>query len=211
VANSSMGFINLTKFHQAGPTDLGGTGAQLGSTYLRVAGTFDMAGWDTGVGIQSWSGSSLAATATGSPVPVTTGTGVVLSKMDTKAWAIDGQMQGEMGGMPLGVYASYASAAGTSAGGLVNRYNANPNSAHAYTISADLGVMPEKATLEAGIRRGKNGAATLSTDNAYMIGGTYKLAQNMMAQLTYSHLSGDANSAANATTNQTVLNLTTLF
>ena len=213
VVNNSMGFINVTKYHGVGPADLGGVGAKLDSTYLRVAGTFDMSGWDTAVGIQSWSGSSLqisgAPTAVTLPTPsLATVTG--LSKMDTKAWAIDGQMQGEMGGMPVGIYASYAKA--PASGAVANLFNTSTAAdKKAFTISADVGVMPEKATIEMGIRRGKNGAATLSTDNAYMIGGTYKLAQNMMAQLTYSHLSGDANSAANATTNQTVLNLTTLF
>ena len=222
VVNNDMGFINLTKFHMAGPGDLGGTGAKLGSTYLRVAGTFDMSGWDTGVGIQSWSGSSMGAAPTATPTVTSfTGAGGVVNalgfaKFDTKAWAIDGQMQGEMGGMPLGVYASYAKASGSGTAAPFNIYDLNPNDSHAFTVSADLGVMPEKATIEAAIRRGNNGALTMSTDNAYMIGATYKLAQNMMAQLTYSHLSGDANSAAatgvaNPVSNQTVINLTTLF
>ena len=220
VVNNSMGFINLTKYHGAGPADLGGTGAKLGSTYLRVAGTFDMAGWDTGVGFQSWSGSSFANTsgAGGAFAPVITA-GTSFTNVDTKAWAIDGQMQGEMGGMPLGVYASYARASGTN-GVKMNAYNPASvaggaatvtSAAHAITISADLGVIPEKATIEAAIRRGKNGATVNSTDNAYMLGATYKLAQNMMAQFTYSHLSGNANNAVGQATNQEVLNLTTLF
>src|SRR5665647_1940209 len=107
VANSSMGFINLTKYDQSGIT--GGTLAGLGSTYVRVAGIFDLAGWDAGAGIQIWSGNSAAHAA---------GT---YAYSDTKATAVDGQMQGRMGDMPVGFYASYATApAGT------NTYNMDP-------------------------------------------------------------------------------------
>src|SRR5665647_136395 len=60
VVNNPGYFINVTKFNQFGPGNLGGHGAALTSTYLRAAGTIDMAGWDTGVGVQSWSGSSTA-------------------------------------------------------------------------------------------------------------------------------------------------------
>ena len=58
VANNPMGFINLTKYDQTGIA--GGTLAVLGSTYIRVAGMFDLAGWDAGAGIQIWSGNSAA-------------------------------------------------------------------------------------------------------------------------------------------------------
>lgn len=218
VGVNSMGFINLTKFHQAGPQDLGSTGAKLGSTYIRVAGTFDLAGFDSAVGIQSWSGSSLS----GLTLPAGTGTTAVAgtaTKTDTKATAIDGQMQGELGGMPVGFYASYASApASGAAPALANAYNAGTARKSAFTISAELGVIPEKATVGLGIRRGKSGvavgAATNATDNSWLISGSYKLAQNMMAQLVYTSQSGDFWNAANTAatgSKQTTLNLTTLF
>ena len=47
VVNNPGYFVNLTKFNQVGPGDLGGTSAALTSTYLRAAGIFDLAGWDT--------------------------------------------------------------------------------------------------------------------------------------------------------------------
>lgn len=214
VANNSMGFVNLTKFHMAGPQDLGGTGLKLGSTYFRLAGTFDVAGFDTGVGIQSWSGSS----ADMSPLGVAT-------LHDTKATAIDGQMQGELGGMPVGFYASYARAPQVVAGGTAGNVFNNPGTATgartAFVVSAELGVIPEKATVGLAIRRGKSGsnggtlvAGANDTDNSWMLAGTYKLAQNMMAQLTYTSQSGGFWTAANQNllgSKQTTLNLTTLF
>lgn len=212
VVNNSMGFINLSKYHGAGPltsSAAGGnvTGAKLSSTYLRVAGTFDLAGWDTGVGIQSWSGSSLQHNTT----QVTLGTGVYT----TKATAIDGQMQGELGGMPVGFYASWASApasvGGTLAAGNVNMFNpTGVSSKTSFNISAELGVIPEKATIGLGIRRAKNGAALNDKDNSILVAGTYKLAQNVMAQLVYTSQTGSAWTGRKGG-KQTALNLTTLF
>ena len=206
VANNDMGFINLTKFHTVGPADLrsgaGGTGtskaisAKLGSTYLRVAGTFDMAGWDTGVGIQSWSGKS------------TTG---ALALNSTKATAIDGQMQGSIAGMPVGFYASYARAPSDATN--VNLFNTGAFTRSALNISTEWGVIPEKATLGAAIRRGKSGVnvgGINGTDNAWLINATYKLAQNMVVQLDYDSQSGDVWNGVTGN-KQTVLSLSTIF
>ena len=215
VANSSMGFINLTKYDQSGIT--GGTLAGLGSTYVRVAGIFDLDGWDAGAGIQIWSGNSAAHVA---------GT---YAYSDTKATAVDGQMQGMMGDMPVGFYASYATArAGT------NTYNMDPAAAvpgtavtrvygtasrSAFDISAEVGVVPDKVTLGVALRYGKSGVAIAggtgnATDNAITLLATYKLAQNMLASFSLTKANGgywDAahqNALGSATT---TINLFALF
>lgn len=215
VANSSMGFINLTKYDQSGIT--GGTLAGLGSTYIRVAAIFDLAGWDAGAGIQIWRGNSAAHTA---------GT---YAYSDTRATSVDGQMQGRMVDLPVGFYASYASApAGT------NTYNMDPAKAvvgntvgsgaygtatkSSFNISAEVGVIPEKATLGAAVRFGKSGVkvggASNASDNAITLLATYKVAQNMLASFSVTSASGgywDAahqNALGSATT---TINLFTLF
>ena len=196
VANNSMGFINLTKFHMSGPMDARGNagaggsqlGGQLTSTYFRIAGTFDVAGWDSGVGLQSWSGSSYSGFA------ATTGL------YDTKATAVDGQMQGTVAGMPVGVYASYARAPVTTNADSIaptssNIFNGGTDTRKSFNISTEWGVIPEKATLGAAIRRGSSGVAVGSasnaSDNAFLIDGSYKLAQNMVLSLVYVKQSGD--------------------
>jgi len=223
VVNNPGYFINLTKFNQVGPTDLGGASAALTSTYLRVAGMFDIAGWDTGIGIQNWSGSSttlsfpenanlISGVVTSSPVP---------ALVDTKAFAVDGQMQGEWKKMPLGFYATYAKAPAGNAT-YSNAYNASVNhTKSSFNLAAELGVIPEKATLGLGIRRGKSGdnagtgtAGANDSDNAFLIEGSYRLAQNMLLSLVYTSQSGDFWSKANADalgSKQTVLNLATIF
>jgi hypothetical protein len=79
-------------------------------------------------------------------------------------------------------------------------------------------VIPEKATIGFGIRRGKSGVAVGSSanasDNAWLIEGSFKLAQNMLLNLVYTSQSGDfwdANAIAGTGSKQTTLNLATLF
>ncbi len=214
VANNSTGFINLTKYDQTGIA--GGALAVLGSTYVRVAGMFDLAGWDAGAGIQIWRGNSAVAGAS--------------TYADTRATAIDGQMQGALGNMPVGFYASYA----TAPAGTTNTYNMDPAAAvpgsavlvtygtatkSALNISVEVGVIPEKVTLGAAIRFGKSGVAIVggasnASDNAIMLVATYKLAQNMMASFSLTSASGgywDAAHRGALGSGTTTINLSTLF
>jgi hypothetical protein len=237
VVNSSKGFINLTKFNQVGPADMGGTGAAMTSTYMRVAGTFDMAGWDTGVGIQNWRGSSTSVSfadtvlVTGlGTMPVTVSSVPVL--MDTKASAIDGQLQGQLGKMPVGFYVTYAKApyvAPVAGGTSGNTYNGGTLTKSSFNLAAELGVIPEKATVGFGIRRGKSGVddgtGANATDNAVLIEASYKLAQNMLLNLVHTSQSGgywgllstDPAAPAGATnaqfigSKQTYLNMAVIF
>ena len=198
VANGSWGFVNVTKFHQVGPADTSaittaGTGAMLGSTYLRAAFTFDLAGWDSAVGAQNWSGSS---TILGAPANMS----------ETKASAVDFQMQGAVGEMPMGVYVTWANAPAptldVNGAAVANTYNPGGTDARsAINIAAELGVVPERVTVGAAIRSGKSGQtvfdasgnvlSTNAPDNAIMLTTTYKLAQNQVVRLSYVHQSGD--------------------
>jgi hypothetical protein len=231
VANSPRGFINLTKYDQTGIAR--GTPAALGSTYLRVAGMFDLAGWDAGAGIQVWSGRSAVYGA------AVSGPGYIYA--NTKATAIDGQMQGKLGDKAVGFYISYATApAGT------NTYNTDPaapasgigattiygtttqvpagklygtGTKSSLNIAAEVGVVPDKVTLGAAIRFSKSGVAmpniaSNANDNSIMLGATYKLAQNMMASFAITSASGNYWDAAHQNalgSGTTTINLSTLF
>jgi len=217
IANNPMFFINLTKYDQTGIAD--GTLAVLGSTYFRIAGMFDMGGWDAGAGIQIWSGNSAVNNAG------------AYAYSDTKARAIDGQLQGMIGATPVGFYASYATApAGT------NSYNMDPATAvagitvatgsygtltkSAFNISAEVGVVPDKITLGVGVRYGKSGVAAAgsassnTTDNAVTLMATYKPAQNVLATFALTNASGgywDTTHQNALGSNTTTVNLTASF
>ena len=210
VGTNDMGFVNVTKFQQTGIAS--GALASLGSTYARLAGTFDLSGWDAGVGIQSWSGASLfVPAATAATLFVPAAPAAVAAMQVTKATAIDGQMQGELGGMPVGFYASYARAPGTAAGALINTYNGGTLTRSSFNVNAELGVIPEVATIGAAIRQGKSGVADAAgnnlSDNAIYLTATYKLQQNMLARLSYVSQSGGYwNAAAAGATPATTTN-----
>jgi hypothetical protein len=224
VVNNPSYFINVTKFNQIGPADLGGTGAALTSTYLRAAYIFDVAGWDTAVGVQNWSGNSTAVEFI-EDTSITPGQAVqsaIFTPTDTKAWAIDGQMQNTLANnMPLGIYVTYARAPKENGNNAFN-FDANGNpgtdTKSSFNIAAELGVIPEKATIGFGIRRGKSGQAfggsSNASDNAWLLEGSYKLAQNMLLNLVYTSQSGDYWDSANTSaigSKQTTLNLATIF
>lgn len=209
VVNGDFGFVNVTKFNMTGLA--GAQSASLGSTYLRAAGTFDVAGWDSAVGVQSWQGSSL------NNLGALGGVNAAVMNI-SKAWAIDGQMQGDLGGMPTGFYFSYAKAAATPLGTVANAFNNGTMDRTSFNVDAEIGVVPEVATLGAAIRRGKAGAPDAgganATDNAYYLTATYKIAQNMLARLSYVAQSGTFWTAAQtnlAGSKVTAINLYTLF
>ena len=221
VLNNESYFINVTRYNQLGPADLrdggtpqtasGGTqtGADLSSTYLRAAYIFDAGGWDSAVGVQSWSGTSADAASAG------------VGASDNKATAIDGQMQGALpNGMPLGIYASFARAPVVAASATTdgNLFNGGTDTRSSFNISAELGVIPEVATVGFGIRRGKSGEAVggsnNASDNAILLEGSYKLRQNMMLNLVYVSQSGDYWTSAQSDavgSKQTSINLATIF
>ena len=190
VGTSDMGFLNLTKYSQMDIANSGGAAAALGSTYFRLVGTFDLGGWDAGLGVQNWSGASsfttdgvTAGTAASGLTAVSGGT-----MQQTKASAIDGQIQGQVGDMPLGIYASYARAPFTA--GAPNTYNMGGTMTRSsFNIGAELGVLPGIATIGAAVRQGKSGfddgAGGNAIDNAIFLTATYKLQQNMLARLSY--------------------------
>lgn len=217
VMNNPLGFVSLTKYDQSGIAN--GTLAVLGSTYVRAAGIFELGSWDVGAGVQIWRGNS-AAIVPGSRIH---------TYADTKATAIDGQMQGSLGVMPVGFYASYATAPAGN-----NTYNLDPAAAvigntvltgkygtatkSSLNISAEVGVIPEKVTLGAAVRFARSGVvvggASNASDNAIMLVASYKLAQNMMATFSFTSASGEYWDAAHQNalgSGITTINLFTLF
>ena len=205
--NPNMGYVSLTPFMPTTADNGGG----MKSTYARAVAMFNMAGWDSAVGLQNWSGSSYANgvnTVVIGPGPVIPVSLTAANTVDTKATVIDGQMQGELSGKPVGIYVSYgyapyvAPVAGGTSGNLYNNLGlANATGRRSsFNIGAELGIIPHKATVMVAIRQGKSGVeqgaggvAALGnnlTDNAILLGGTYELAQNMELSLIYTSQSG---------------------
>ena len=209
VAANDYGFVNFTKwspdtmlgtsgsanaapaYSTANPiaapaTGVGdpGTGSPT-SNYLRAAWLGDVAGFDTGIGFQYWGGTSASVSAGG--------------VVQTKATAIDAQMLGDLGSMPLTLIASYARA--PSEVGTANLFNGGSDVRKSFNVGAELGVLP-KTTVQLGFRRANSGVAeggsNNASDNALLLGATYSIALNVRAEFTYSKYSGDAYNASAA-------------
>ncbi|MEQ1487638.1 MAG: hypothetical protein ABL920_04040 [Methylotenera sp.] len=170
-------FVNVSKWspNNAAVSD-GLANGNPSSTYVRAAYTPTLGTWETAIGGQYWGGHSNVGDVNDLVRPV-----------DTKAWAIDAQAQGSVMNLPLGVYFSHANAKGSPVGGQVNLFNGNVNDKRATAISAELGVVPNKATIMLAYRNGDNGKATNSSDNAVSIGATYSIAQNVQLQFQHSN------------------------
>lgn len=199
VAANEMGFVNVSLW-----APKHGSFAVKGlAPYVRAAWTPSIGNWDAGLGFQHFSGK--AKEDDGSD-PL--GNTVTLA---TKGWAIDGQLQGEVVGLPLGVYAAY----GKTPGDPDSVFNSSAFDRTAWSIHGQLGILPGKATLILGYRSADRGTATRDEDNALTLGGTYMLAQNVQLQLNHVERSGnrfDAGAGAPATGDrQTTLMLFSAF
>ena len=201
VANETF-HVSLTPWAQGHlVTNAGLAATKLSGTYVRAAYTPTVADWDLGVGIQNYSGDSLA------------GVDTIVSANKDSATIIDFQGQGEVAAMPIGIYGSYgwASAPGAASPTVTptNSYNASivdPTTGAVvfaatqrrsyFGLLADLGVIPNTLNVQFGFARAKTGLTVANeSDNSYTLGLRYKLAQNVKAGLAYTKFSGAASNA----------------
>jgi hypothetical protein len=196
VANGGMGFINVAAYEMIG-NDLGLTGANnLNLTYIRAASTMNFGDWEAGFGFQNFGGKS---TVTGAALFTT-------QYAAPKATIIDGQLQGTLGSMPVGFYASYGTASASTATE-TNPFNENfeadgAKAKTSFNVSAEFGVVPH-TTVQVALRMAKNGtdagfaesgvaSGSSQSDNALMLGVTYQLAQNILLSFHHTQQSGSA-------------------
>ncbi|MEK6590000.1 MAG: hypothetical protein AABZ11_04900 [Nitrospinota bacterium] len=173
------------------------TGTDL-SNYIRAAVTPNIAGWDFALGAALWGGETkVGASDTGSANTETI--------YQTQAAAFDAQAQGEVGGMTLGIYLSYANAPKKDTGSTkTNLFNdSTTNDKNAAAVAVQLGVIPNKLTLGGAYRIGNaeesssgklsdsKTATTKRGDNALMLAAKYMLTQNVQLQLSWESMSGD--------------------
>ncbi len=175
----NLGFVNYTMWYPVH----GDAAAGPFLHYVRAAVTPTIAGWDLGAGVQWWGGTDKRGD----------GAGAVRDHAD--AWALDVQAQGTAGNFPLGVYLTYARAKKSKSGVDAEENIFNTNTAKdesAWTAAAELGVVPNRLTVQAAYRGGKKGTAGNDTDNAAMLGLNYNMTQNLELQLNNSWFSGEA-------------------
>ncbi len=176
VAYNSIGYVNYTLWQ---PEE--GTSSGEFLNYIRAAITRQHKGWDLGGGIQWWGGTAADNANT--------------TDYEADALALDLQAQGTVGGKyPLGVYLTYAVAGKDEAGGTTNLFNSTStvDDMTAWAILAELGIIPNRATVAVAYRSGETGATAANNEQtAVTLGATYLLAQNFSLQLNHSMYGGD--------------------
>lgn len=213
VAQNDTGYINLSRW---APAFLAQKGAAqtLRSSYLRIAATPTVStptrgDWALHIGAQFWRGTNYAFDSL---------TTMGLVPVDTNATALDFQAFGQIDGMELGVYATWAKSPGgtptqpniLNAGGVATgSFESNPpgpaeptlyrlNDRKAWTIGAEYSVIPNTLHIGAAYRSantgGSTGVAAIAgnnpSDNAFTLTGVYNLTQNIEFHLNYSIYSG---------------------
>jgi len=135
---SDLGYVQFALIAPAAATGGGvNVGLNLGKL-VRVVGTFDLGGWDTLIGFGSVTGTAgKQATAA-----QTAATGAASARIPMNMQFVDGQIQGDIGDMSLGIYADYAHVKGkTSDLGTGNFYGGgvvNGQTFDAYSVRGEL-------------------------------------------------------------------------
>jgi len=188
VFHHKYGYLSYTPYitsYKDFPGDFTNTTPHQFMSYLRGVVTPEKVGnFELAAGFQLWKGSSNMHVndSNGDPVPTTT------HKAD--AWAVDGQAQGKVGNYPLGVYVAYGSAAKTATGSTKNDFNESPvSNKTAFTIAADMGVVPSKLGLGLAYRIANNGSGGSDGENAVTLAATYNVAKNVLLQVNHSFYS----------------------
>ena len=208
-AASDTFFVTVAKWsHNHDIVDAFGTSAQPTSNYVRVAVTPQIGGWDLGFGAQYFGGNSNAVSQSGGTVdtgdpacpancPVIAGA-TTFTPYRTRAWAVDGQMQGSiLHDMPLGVYIGYGQAPGSSPGSAQNLYNPYSETKKAASIAAELGAFADgRGTIQLAYLWAKTGNPTYSGANATTLGLSYLPWNNVQLALYQTWYTGSAHSKA---------------
>ncbi|MBE9528781.1 MAG: hypothetical protein IME99_06045, partial [Proteobacteria bacterium] len=175
-AYHTTGYINYTAWQP----ETGKAASSSGDFfhYLRIAATPQIVdGWDIGGGVQLWSGTGKLDD------------GITYNKKDAYALAL--QAQGNVGNMPLGLYATYGNAKKSAAGKTANTFNTGTNDdATAWSVLGELGVITNKATVALGYMGYDDGTATDNEQTITTVGATYLIAQNVELQANHSWKGG---------------------
>ena len=176
-AVSPNGFVNATLF---APLHGNASGVTL-AKYLRAAWTPTLGKWDAALGFQHYSGKVDAAEVDGA----------TLYAGDVKGWAIDGQLQGDLAGKPLGLYAAYGK---VPSGSLINGFGmsaaATTADKKAWNLTGIWEVVPNKVNLILGYMSADRGTATANKENFLTVGAGYKFSQNVRMELNHAMSSG---------------------
>ena len=182
IAFAATGSNFMASYTMWSPTFWGSAKETNGAaSYIRAEYFMDVAGFDMGMGIQSYGGSYKTAQGTSNGVKNAD------LEIETTATVLDFQAQGEVADMSLGFYFSNATVPNSEK----NMYNhTDGNGAKTATgLLAKLGVTPKVEAFVA-MMQSNNGAEEKNTDNEMTFGAMYKPIQNIRFEISSTSYSG---------------------
>ncbi len=176
VISHEIGFVNVGEWI---PSSLFGISIKSPSHYLRGAITPKLGSFSLGIGFQIWRGD--ASYSAGGP----------FLTFRTRAFAIDGQMQGNIGKFPIGIYLTYAIADKSLSNQPVNIFNTNiDKDKTAFSILLVFGFLPNVTSISLGYRASQTGSLNNNQDNAFTLGLVYQIIPNLKFEIDFSKYSG---------------------
>ena len=178
------------------------------SNYARAAYTPVIGGWDTGIGVQYFGGTSDQVSGSTTEVaditggcstscPVTLTDQTVYTTYHTEAWIVDAQAQGTLFNRPTGFYFSYGQVPHSKVGEAQNIYNPYTETKKAASIAAEMGVLDSgRVAVQMAYLWAKTGNADFGDDRAATVGVSYTPWLNVQLLLLQTWYSGSAHSQA---------------
>ncbi len=191
VLQNDMGYVNFTKWSSSFAPGANGGGVpstNYGQTYIRVAATPSIAGFDVVAGFGKESGSSYS--------------NLAASEVESNQTFFDAQIHGSVAGMDSGFYFQNAKAPVCTVVGAGCAHNSGTTERSATTFGGEMVVVPHTVVVSAAYRAGKKGNAAADTDNALLFGAIYELTQNAELHFNYVKYSGTGNTGVGATTSE---------
>jgi len=238
---NDLGYVQFALIAPGGSAGWAGSGASATqatvnvSTKLaklvRVVATLDVGGWDTLVGVGFVTGKVGKQGGRPNHDPVISG---VTTDSEMNLVFVDGQIQGDVGDMSLGVYADYAHANGKNNGNLLGAQDSatapvTGSAANALGITQVLGINQSfdaysiRATLEpiTGITVGAGYGYRKTTDDittnnqpkhqVFSIAGSYQLYQNSIISINFTNDKASGTTAQDNNVKTTTLDWLTLM
>lgn len=166
------------------PIDNAGAGAPPSSTYLRGVLFHQVGDFDGALGAQVYTGGSDIV-----------GDGGMSKHYATNAYAVDGQLLGQVFGRDTSIMAAYETAPGSN--GTTNLYNPNHRAKSAASLNVEHNLT-NSFSVQLAYRMGDSGTEENHTDNAATVGVSYMYAPNVQFALSQTMYSGSAHSANGA-------------
>lgn len=183
------------------------------SNYVRAAWMPAVRGWDTGVGVGVYGGSTTVTTLDDGNGLDAFGNIPGIYKLNTSAWFVDAQAQGQIKGHDLGLYFMYGEGDDPSlAPNEVNLFAGAPGFSKPKGWGLDLEMaLVQHLDVLLSVGAHDNGDPVLNAAKTWGVGLYWQIAQNIALQPMYENIGGDQGKVAGKDVERTTVTFEASF